>query len=129
MYSVTLSQLIQFQSILPSLQDIKLSLSVAFALNKIKEQLETSYPFYQDSVRQIIFDCAELDENDQVIPTEDGKGIKLKVDKQADFFQRIADLDSISVDIQGTKIPLSALDNEAFTMEQATILMPFIDEN
>ena len=129
MYSVTLGQLIQFNSILTSLQELKLPLSIAFAINKIKEQLNTSFPFYQDSLRQIIFDCGDLDENGQVKPTEDGKGILLKEGKEADFFQRVADLDQISVDIQGNKIPMSALDNEAFTMEQATILMPFLEEN
>lgn len=129
MYSVTLNQLIQFNSILPSLQELKLPLSTAFALNKIREQLETSYPFYQESLRQIILDCGDLDENGQIKPSEDGTGILLKEGSQADFYQRLSDLEQISVDIQGSKIPMSALDNESFTMEQATILMPFLEEN
>lgn len=128
MFTVSLKQLMDLKTLLPEIEKISLPLKAVYPLTKIKEKADNNFPFYQESLRSIIIDCAELTEDGKLIQAEDGQGFVLKSDKQAEFFDRVGELEKIVVEIEGGKIPYSGLENASFSLDTMSILIPFIEE-
>ena len=128
MFEVTLKQLMDLRNMLPEIEKISLPLKAIYPLTKIKDKSENSFPFYQEKIREIVLDCAELDEQGQLIQAENGQGFKLKQDKQVEFFEKMGELEQLPVEIEGNKIPYAGLENASFSLDTMTILLPFIEE-
>lgn len=128
MFNVTLKQLMDLRTLLPEIEKISLPLKAVYPLTKIKEKADSNFPFYQENVRTIILDCAQLDEQGNLIQAEGGQGFSLKPEKQVEFFERLGELEKISIEIEGNKIPYSGLENASFSLDTMTILLPFIEE-
>jgi len=116
------------RALLPEIEKISLPLKAVYPLTKIKEKADSSFPFYQENVRTIVLDCAQLDEQGNLIQAEGGQGFALKPEKQIDFFERMGELEKLAVEIEGNKIPYSGLENASFSLDTMTVLLPFIEE-
>jgi len=128
MFEVTLKQLMDLRNLLPEIEKIPLPLKAVYPLTKIKDKADSNFPFYQEKIRTIVLDCAELDEQGNLIQSENGQGFKLKSDKQVEFFEKMGELESLSVEIEGNKIPYAGLEDASFSLDTMTILLPFIEE-
>lgn len=128
MFEVTLKQLMDLRASLPEIEKISLPLKAVYPLTKIRDKAESNFPFYQEKIRTIVLDCAELDEQGNLIQSEGGQGFKLKPDKQVEFFEKMGELESLQVEIEGSKIPYAGLEDASFSLDMMTILLPFIEE-
>lgn len=128
MFEVTLKQLMDLRTLLPEIEKISLPLKAVYPLTKIKEKADSNFPFYQENVRTIVLDCAQLDEEGNLIQAEGGQGFMLKSEKQVEFFERMGELEKILIEIEGNKIPYAGLENASFSLDTMTILLPFIEE-
>ena len=128
MFEVTLKQLMDLHALLPEIEKISLPLKAVYPLTKIKEKADSNFPFYQENVRTIVLECAQLDEEGNLIQAEGGQGFNLKPEKQVEFFERMGELEKIPVEIEGNKIPYVGLENANFSLGTMTILLPFIEE-
>lgn len=128
MFEVTLKQLMDLRASLPEIEKISLPLKAVYPLTKIRDKAESNFPFYQEKVRTIVLDCAELDEQGNLIQAEGGQGFKLKPNKQVEFFEKMGELESLPVEIEGSKIPYAGLEDASFSLDMMTILLPFIEE-
>lgn len=81
----------------------------AYRFSKLYAKVKEDETFYQTRLREILFDCGELDENGNLIPIDDGKGIKLKPEKQEECLTRINELQEIDSDIDFEPLPLDIL--------------------
>lgn len=128
MFTVTLKQLMDSEKVLLKILERPLPTKVCYSLTKIKDCIVKEAPFYRDSIRKIVFDCAQLDEKGELIPTDDGNGFKLKDDKIIEFHERMEELEKLPIEIPTYQIPLERLDNLEFSIAEMTIMMPFIKE-
>ena len=85
--------------------------SVAYKLSKIYRAAKEDEAFYQEKLRAILLKYGELDEQGNLIPTEDGKGIRIKTDLQTECIEAINDLQEIESEMVFTPISLEVLDN------------------
>lgn len=128
MFEVTLKQLMDLRASLSEIEKISLPLKAVYPLTKIRDKAESNFQFYQEKVRTIVLDCAELDEQGNLIQAEGGQGFKLKPNKQVEFFEKMGELESLPVEIEGSKIPYAGLEDASFSLDVMTILLPFIEE-
>jgi hypothetical protein len=70
--------------------------------------------------------CEELDKNGELIPIDDGKGIKLKPGVQDDCLAEIQELQDIESDIKFDPIPIDALSELSLTPSDLEGIMGFI---
>lgn len=96
-------------------------LSTAYRLSKLYNQLADDAKFYSEKLRETIQKYAELDENGNIVYTEDGSNIKLKKDlveecnKELDNLNNLdstVSFDAISIDMLNTiSVAPSDIDN------------------
>lgn len=101
---------INFVAFYDKIKDQAMPVATAYKLSKIYKQVKEDETFYHDKLRAILLDCGELDEQGNLIPTEDNKGVKIKPDKQQDCIDAINDLQEIESTITFEPISLSVLD-------------------
>lgn len=70
----------------------KMSIKLAYKLSKIAKKCKEDEGFYQEKLRELLLQYAELDEQGNFIPVDDGKGIKMKPECQTACLAAIDEL-------------------------------------
>lgn len=117
---------INFVPFYEKVKDQTMSISTAYKLSKIYKATKDDLTFYQDKLREILLQYAELDENGQFISVEDGNGIKLKPDTQEACLAAINELQDTESDIEFEPIPVDALSSLEVTPSELEGIMGFI---
>ena len=96
-------------------------ISTAYRLSKLYNQLADDAKFYSEKLRETVQKYAELDENGNIVYTEDGSNIKLKKDSVEECNKELDNLnnldstvsfDAISIDMLNTiSVAPSDIDN------------------
>lgn len=104
----------------------KLSISVAFKLNKIMRTISDDLQFFREKYRNLIETCGEKDENGEIITLEDGN-YKIQ-DKEA--FEKGAQEIMTEEVVYSDLVPLklSDLGNIQISMSELNSIMPIIEE-
>ena len=105
-----LSETINFVPFYDKIKTQPMSVTAAYKLAKIYQQAKRDESFYQEKLREILFQYGELDENGNLIPVDDGKGIKLKDDSQEACLAAIKELEEIESELKFDPIDISILD-------------------
>lgn len=78
MVTVTMDQIIDFRDNGGFFSDTNLPLKVAYKLNKIRKAVEKESEFYADKFQEIVHTYAKIDENGEIVFSEDGSQILIK---------------------------------------------------
>ena len=117
---------INFVPFYEKVKDQTMSISTAYKLSKIYKATKDDLTFYQDKLREILLQYAELDENGQFISVDDGNGIKLKPDTQVACLAAISELQDTESDIEFEPISIDALSSLEVTPSELEGIMGFI---
>lgn len=109
------------------IKDHTMAASTAYRLSKLYIQAKQDYEFYQEKLMAILHNYGELDENGNLIPTEDGKGIRVQADKQDECLAKVNELQDIESTINFTPIPFTLLEGLQLTPSDLEGIMCFFD--
>ena len=98
----------------------------AYRLAKIYQAVQNDFTFYQDHLSKILHKYGELDEKGDLIPIDDGKGIKLKPGVQDDCLAEIQELQDIESEIHFEPIPIDELKDTELTPKDLEEIMEFL---
>lgn len=128
MVTVTMDQIIAFKNVDDIFNGSKLSLKVAYKLNKIKKAVEENTQFYAEKFQEIIDTYAKKDANGQVVFNEDGSQILIQEDKIDECNKALEELQSLTVEIDNYNLSIDDFDeNMECTPEDLEALMPFLN--
>ena len=128
MVTVTMDQIIAFRNVDDIFNGSKLSLKVAYKLNKIKKATEENAQFYAEKFQEIIDTYAKKDANGQVVVNEDGSQILIQEDKIDECNKALEELQSLTVEIDNYNLSIDDFNvNMECTPEDLEALMPFLN--
>ena len=126
--TIILKEVKEIYELISNFKDQKLPVKLSYKIMKILSSLEPEIEFYQNHLRELIQDCAEIDDEGKLVYTEDKQNIKLKPDKSKEFSERYNELTAMEVSVIDLKFTLEELENLQLTPQELYILDQFILE-
>lgn len=128
MVTVTMDQIIDFRDNGGFLSDTNLPLKVAYKLNKIRKAVEKESEFYADKFQEIVHTYAKIDENGEIVFSEDGSQILIKDGMVEECNKALEELQKLEVQIENYNLSIDDFgENLECTPDQLNALMPFMN--
>ena len=128
MVTVTMDQIIDFRDNGSFFADTNLPLKGAYKLNKIRKAIEKESEFYQEKFQEIVNTYAKMDENGQIVFSEDGSQILIKDGMVEECNKALEELQKLEVQIENYNLSIDDFgENLECTPDQLNALMPFMD--
>lgn len=128
MVTVTMDQIIDFRDNGGFLSNTNLPLKVAYKLNKIRKAAEKESEFYADKFQEIVHTYAKIDENGEIVFSEDGSQILIKDGMVDECNKALTELQSLEVQIENYNLSIDDFgENLECTPDQLNALMPFMN--
>lgn len=123
-----MQQLLSFSEFYNEIKSQKLSIKTAYRLAQLNRAIENELQFYQDKVQSILQEYGEHDENGQLVPTEDGRGVKLMPGTEHKCYAAMAELQSLDVELPDIKFNIEEFGEATLSPEHMEAILPFIEE-
>jgi hypothetical protein len=128
MVTVTMDQIIDFRDNGVFFADTNLPLKGAYKLNKIRKAIEKESEFYQEKFQEIVNTYAKMDENGQIVFSEDGSQILIKDGMVEECNKALEELQKLEVQIENYNLSIDDFGEDLeCTPDQLNALMPFMD--
>ncbi len=128
MVTITMDQLINFRDNGGFFADAHLPLKGAYKLNKIRKAVEKESEFYSEKFQEIVNTYAKMDENGQIVFSDDGTQIMIKDGMVEECNKALEDLQSLEVEIDNCDLTIDDLGEDLeCTPDQLEALMPFMN--
>ena len=121
-------EITNFTTFYEAVKNSRLSVKTAYRLTKLTKVIENELGFYREKLQAIINQYAQLDENGKPIPTEDGAGVKLRPETEADCYAAIYELQDIEVELPDIKFTFDEIEGTQLTIAQINTAMNFFEE-
>ena len=122
-----LGSVIDFNVFYNAVKTQKLSFRTLYKLSTLAKALDEKIVFYQEQLQGILKECGELDASGNFVSTEDGSGIKLLPGKQQTCMEKLAELQSVEVELPDIKFDIEDFGDIELTLEVFNIISPFIN--
>ena len=128
MVTVTMDQIIDFRDNGGFFSDTNLPLKVAYKLNKIRKAVEKESEFYADKFQEIVHTYAKIDENGEIVFSEDGSQILIKDGMVEECNKALTELQGLEVQIENYNLSIDDFGEDLqCTPDQLNALMPFMN--
>ena len=124
---ITISQLISTLNIEKELLPQKLPIRTAYNLSKIFARAREELEFYQERFKEIVIQYGEKDENGNLIFLEN-ENVSIPKDKMEKCQKEITDLQNLELEIPDYSISLDSLEAIKISLDEISVLLPFICE-
>ena len=124
---ITIYQLISTLNIEKELLTQKLPIRTAYNLSKIFARAREELEFYQEKFKEIITQYGEKDESGNLIFLEN-ENISIQKDKIEECQKEITDLQNLELEIPDYSISLDSLETIKISLDEISVLLPFICE-
>lgn len=108
--------------------EAKLTFKTAYKLKKLSEAVAPEQAFFQQKLKEIFDEYAERDENNNFIPTNDGKGIKIIPEKLSECEEKIQELYTVEITLPEIWFSADEFENMELTVTDMEGIIPFIKD-
>lgn len=123
---IRLSQIIALSPVYADIKATVLPPLTAYKFTKFFNSVQENATFYSNELNKIINEYAEKDADGNVVPLENGDGVKLQHDKIKEAQIAISDLMNLMVDVVDIKFSFAELEKVKLSLEQFELFLPFI---
>lgn len=123
---VNMNTALQIKGISATVVDAKMPTKTAYKFMKLLKAIEEEETFFNEKMRDIIFEFGKKDENGQPIFLENGN-VEIIEGKEAECNDRVRELEDIEVDIPDTKFTLEELEVLELSPRDIYALDPVIE--
>ena len=123
---VNMNTALQIKGIGATVVDSKMPTKTAYKFMKLLKAIETEETFFNEKMRDIIFEFGKKDENGQPIFLENGN-VEIIEGKEVECNERVRELEDIEVDIPDTKFTLEELEVLELSPRDIYALDPVIE--
>lgn len=123
---IIMSTGLQIKSILGNDVSTKMPVKVAYKIMKILSSIEKEEEFFNSKMREIIDEYGKKDEQGNPVFTESG-GVEIKEGVEGECNQKVAELNSLEIEISDLKLTLDELDGIELTPREIYALDPIIE--
>ena len=126
--TLKMNEIINFGYFYEEVKDKKLSFKVLFKLSNLAKAIDEKTLFYREKLQEIFKEYGEFDENGNLVPTEDGRGIKVRSGTEQDCLAKINELQSLDVELPEIKFDIDDFGDIELTIEVFNLVKPFLNE-
>lgn len=123
---VNMNTALQIKGISATVVDAKMPTKTAYKFMKLLKAIEEEETFFNEKMRDIIFEFGKKDENGQPIFLENGN-VEIIGGKEAECNDRVRELEDIEVDIPDTKFTIEELEVLELSPRDIYALDPIIE--
>ena len=123
-----MSSVLSAQGAIQKLQSKPMPLKITYNLTKLYKALSTEADFYNEKLNEIVQTYGERDEEGNLKPTADGRGVQIQKDKLEEAQAKLNELYTIEVTLPDIKLSVDTLGDVELTLEETNALMPFFEE-
>ena len=128
MATISITKVVNCKYLQNKLKDASLPIKTAYKLAKFFNFVDGESQFYSNKLNQIIEEYGARDENGNLVPTEDGRGIQISRDSLAAAEAKINELMGLEIELPSFTFTLDELEGADLTIEDVQNLEPFITE-
>lgn len=126
--NITIQSILNFSTFYEIMRTQKLPIKIAYKLSQLNKAITSELEFYREKFQEIVWNYGEIDENGQLVPTEDGAGIKIKPGTESECYSAIQELQDLEITLPDIKFTLEDFSNIELTMTEIEPILPFIEE-
>lgn len=126
--TIRMYEIINFNYFYNEIKTAKLPFKVLFKLSSLAKAIDEKTEFYREKIQEILHEYGEHDEQGNLIPTEDGNGIKLIPGSEAECSAKVNELQMIDVELPNISFTIEEFDGIEMTMEIFNLIRPFVIE-
>lgn len=119
--------IINFNVFYDEIRTKKLPLKVLFNLSKLATSVETNLKFYQEKFQSILDEYGEKDDNGNLVPTENGRGVKVRPGTEPACVKEITELQNLEIELPDIKFDIEEFGDIELSLEIFQIIAPFIN--
>lgn len=106
----------------------KLPLKTLFKLSNLSKAIEEKLEFYQEQFQAILKEYGEFDAEGNIVPTEDGRGIKVRPGTELECMNKINELQNLEIDLPDVAFDIEEFGDIEMTLEVFNIITPFLKQ-
>lgn len=110
------------------IKNTTLPIKVGYKLAKLAALCQKEMEIYQSQLNKIILEYGARDENNQLIQTDNGNGVKIKEDKIQECQEKLNELSTLEIEINESPISIEALENLELSLDEIGALSSFLSE-
>ena len=104
----------------------KLPFKTSYKLTLLAQEIEKHINYYQEQFRDLLQEYGMKDEQGNLVPTEDGQGVKLIQETMNEAYTKLAELRELDVELPDAKFSPDDFDGVELSPEEMLVIMPFI---
>ena len=121
-----MSNIINFNVFYDEVRNAKIPLKLAFKLSNLTKAINEKTEFYREELQKILQEYGEFDENGNIIPTNDGRGVKVKPGTEMECMTKINELQSLEVELPDITFDIEEFGDIELTLDVFSIITPFL---
>ena len=126
--TIKMYQILDFPTFFAKVKSNKLPFKTSYRLTMLAQEAEKHINYYQEQFRDLINEYGAKDDNGNLIPTEDGQGIRLIEETINEAYTKIAELRNLDVELPDYTFCADDFDNVELSPEEMIAIMPFIKD-
>ena len=125
-----MSELMMLGQLRPKIANKKMSIKTTYKFTRFFKEIEEQIEFFNNTIQNLIKEYGQKDENDNFVLTEDKNGVKIQEDKYDECMNKIDELNNLEINLNYIpSFSIDELENSELSMEELSLLMPFIIED
>ena len=124
---VRMYEIINFDYFYNEVKNQKLPFKILYKLSNLAKAIEEKTAFYREKLQEVLKEYGELDENGNLIPTDDGRGIKIRIGTEHECYTKVDELQSLEVDMPEIKFDIEDFGDIEMTIETFNLIRPFLN--
>lgn len=125
--TIKMSEIINFSYFYNEVKSAKLSFKVLYRLSNLAKAIDEKTVFYHEKLQEILQEYGQFDENGNIIPTEDGNGVKVRPGTEVECVSKINELQNLDVELPDIKFDIDEFGDIELTMEVFNLITPFLN--
>jgi hypothetical protein len=98
-----------------------------YKLSNLAKIIDEKTAFYREKFQEILKEYGEFDKDGNLIPTEDGNGIKVRPGTEQECIIKINELQMLEVDMPEIKFDIEDFGDIELTIEVFSLITPFLN--
>ena len=125
-----MSEIILLGRIRSKFANKKMPIKTTYKFTRLFKEIEEQIEFFDHTLQDLIEEYGQKDENNKFVLTEDRNGVKIKEDKYDECMNKIDELNNLEINLNYIpSFSIDELENSELSMEELSLLMPFITED
>lgn len=121
-------EIINFPIFYEKIKSLKLPFKTSYRLTLLSQEIEKHITYYQEQFRNLLNEYGQKDDNGNLVPTQDGQGIRLVEDKIEEAYKKINELRILDVELPDYTFSADDFDKIELPPEEMVVILPFVKE-